>query len=203
MKSYHIYVVLTRTNTNMSRAIQLFKRDEYTHASITLDPELSHMYSFGRKYTYNPLIGHFKREELHSGLFGIQKNLPSVVYEIEVSASQYHRVKMLIEAFVSEKEKYKYNYMGLIHSVQRKSHEYENRFLCSEFVYHVLRESDILDLKTPRNLIRPEHLRQVGWPICYEGDLKVLHPIESQIEPEPSLIGVINKKLSLIYQPFI
>lgn len=203
MKTYRVYVVLTRTNTTMSRAIQLLKSDEYTHASITLDPELKHMYSFGRKYTYNPLIGHFKREELHTGLFGIQKSLPSIVYEVAVTAGQYHRAKLLLENFVDEKERYKYNYMGLLHSFQKKAQAYDDRFLCSEFVYHILKESDILDLKIARNLVRPEHLKQVGWPVYYTGDLKSLHPLETTIEPETRLLGRINKKLSFIYQPFM
>ena len=203
MRSYYVYIVLTRTNTTMSRAIQFFKSDEYTHASITLDSELNHMYSFGRKYTYNPLIGHFKREELHSGLFGLQKSLPCLTYRVEVTAAQYHRVKGHLEDFVDHKEKYKYNYMGLLHSFQKKSHSYEDRFLCSEFVYHILKESDVLDLKIPRNLVRPEHFKALGWPVFYLGDLKILNPMEGQAEPELSLMGNINKKLSFIYQPFM
>ncbi len=203
MKTFYIYVVLTRTNTTMSRAIQLIKQDEYTHASITLDSELGHMYSFGRKYTRNPLLGHFKREELHSGLFGLQKELPCKVFEIAVTPTQYYKAKTLLEAFVDEKEKYKYNYMGLLHSFQKKSISYEDRFLCSEFVYHILKESAILDLKMPRNLVRPEHLKQVGWPVYYEGNLKLLNPIDSDaFEDSIGLLSSLNQKLTAIYSPF-
>lgn len=199
MRSYYVYVVLTRTNTTMSRMIQLLKNDEYTHASITLDPELSHMFSFGRKHTHNPIIGVFKREELHKGLFGLQKELPAVVYEIEVTPAQYHRVKRILEDFESKKEKYKYNYMGLVHSFQRKSHSYEDRFLCSEFVYHVLKEARILELDKPRNLVRPQDFRTVGWPIVFEGDLKVLKRfVATEINEHPWLRS-INKRIGFIY----
>lgn len=50
MDKKHIYIVLTRTNTLISRIIRLFMNDEYTHAAIALDKELNNMYSFGRKY---------------------------------------------------------------------------------------------------------------------------------------------------------
>lgn len=203
MKSYYIYIVLTRTNTTMSRAIQVLKNDEYTHASITLDPELHSMYSFGRKYTSNPLIGHFKKEELCTGLFGRQKTLPCLAFEIEVTASQYHKVRSNLQKFIDHKELYKYNYMGLIHSFQKKSQHYEHRFLCSEFVYHILKESDVIDLKIPRNLVRPEHLKQVGWPVYFEGDLRDMHPFEGSQELSNGLIHSLNRRISMISQALL
>ena len=61
MEKRHLYIVLTRTNTVMSNLIQILKNDEYTHAAISLDKELNHMYSFGRRNTYNPFVGRFKK----------------------------------------------------------------------------------------------------------------------------------------------
>ena len=52
MSKEHLYVVLTRTNTIISRLIHLFTQDEYTHAALALDRELTEMYSFARQYTY-------------------------------------------------------------------------------------------------------------------------------------------------------
>ena len=89
MKKYYLYIVLTRTNTGISKIIQLIKKDEYTHAAISLDKDLNHMYSFGRR-------------------------------------------KMNKEAYSDDK------------------------FLCSEFVYYILKESGVADLKIPRNLVRPQ-----------------------------------------------
>ena len=63
MENRCLYIVLTRTNTVISKLIHVINNDEYTHAAIALDKELDHMYSFGRKYTFNPFIGVFKHEE--------------------------------------------------------------------------------------------------------------------------------------------
>jgi len=41
MEKFYVYVVLTRTNTVISRLIQLFKKDEFTHAAISLDRDLA------------------------------------------------------------------------------------------------------------------------------------------------------------------
>jgi len=70
MENRCLYIVLTRTNTVISKLIHVINNDEYTHAAIALDKELDHMYSFGRKYTFNPFIGVFKHEEINKGIWG-------------------------------------------------------------------------------------------------------------------------------------
>ena len=57
MDKYCLYIVLTSLNTVIARLIWIIKKDEFTHAAISLDKQLEYMYSFGRKYTYNPFIG--------------------------------------------------------------------------------------------------------------------------------------------------
>ncbi|MGB4266159.1 MAG: hypothetical protein WBK00_03910 [Limnochordia bacterium] len=175
-----LYVVFTRTKTTISRLINRVKHDKYTHASLALDRELNYMYSFGRKWARNPFIGKFKHEHLHQGLFGIQKTLPGAVLELEVAEEQYAKAKAIIDEFVSNRGLYKYNYLGLVHCLLKNEVSYENRLLCSEFVYHVLYESGILDLNKARNLVRPQDLydslrKQDFCRIIYEGDLKKFH----------------------------
>ena len=51
--------MLTFTGTTLSRVIKIYTRNDYSPASIALDPELSEMYSFGRKKPRNPFIGGF------------------------------------------------------------------------------------------------------------------------------------------------
>jgi hypothetical protein len=44
------------------------------------------MYSFGRKYVFNPFIGGFRREELDKGVYGLHKILPGIVVIFENAA---------------------------------------------------------------------------------------------------------------------
>ncbi|MCT8977702.1 hypothetical protein N4T77_13965 [Clostridium sp. CX1] len=172
MEKYCLYIVLTRTNTVMSKLIQFVKNDEYTHAAISLDKELNNMYGFGRKNTYNPFVGRFRQEKVDEGLYKFHKNLPGVIMEVEVSKQQYKKAKDLLNHFIFNSNLYKYNYKGLIHSLFNKAECSETRFLCSEFVYHILKESNIADLDISRNLVRPQSLLDLKGKIIYKGNLK-------------------------------
>jgi hypothetical protein len=172
MEKHYLYIVLTRTSTVISRLIQFIKNDEYTHAAISLDKELNLMYGFGRKYAHNPFIGVFRKEELNKGVYKSHKNLPGKIIEIEVTKDQYEDAKDLLNQVINNSNKYKYNYRGLIDGIFNKEACYENRFLCSEFVYHILKESNITNLKMPSNLVRPQNLMNIESKTIYEGNLK-------------------------------
>jgi len=132
------------------------------------------MYSFGRKYTKNPFLGRFRRETLDTGVYKFHKNLPGLIMEIEVTKQQYEHVESMIHHFIKNKHLYKYNYPGLIYGLFNKETHYEHRFLCSEFVYYLLNESNIVDFNLPRNLIRPQSLLEIKGTVIYEGNLKEL-----------------------------
>jgi hypothetical protein len=172
VERYYLYIVLTRTNTVISKLIQAFKNDEYTHAAISLDKDLNYMYSFSRKHTYNPFIGRFRNEDINKGVYRFCKTLLGVIIELEVSKQQYEKAKVLVEHFISNSNLYKYNYKGLLHSLFNKPVLYHDRFLCSEFVYHILKESGIADLRISRNLVRPQSLLNIEGKIIYKGNLK-------------------------------
>lgn len=172
MENRKIYIVLTRTNTILSRMIGIIKNDEYTHASISLDSGLYKMYSFGRKYTYNPFVGRFVKENFNEGVYGKHDNLYGLVMEIEVSYEQYRKVENLINEFILNKDLYKYNYMGLINCLLNRESCNDNRFLCSEFVYYILNKSGIINFNKPSNLVRPQDLLNINGRIDFKGNLK-------------------------------
>ncbi|MDF2843217.1 MAG: hypothetical protein K0R00_1643 [Herbinix sp.] len=172
MKNYYLYIVLTRTQTVVSNLIHIIKNDEYTHASISFDKELDHMYSFGRKTWNNPFVGRFKKENVNEGLYQYCHTIPAAIIEIEVTKQQYDSAKALIDCFISNSDLYKYNYKGLLYSLLNKPLCREYRFLCSEFVYHILKESSIADLDISRNLVRPQNLLEIEGKVIYKGNLK-------------------------------
>ena len=65
-----IYILLTKSDTLFSKAIYKITRAEYTHASISLDRELTMLYSFGRKYRYSMLPAGFVHEDINRGVMG-------------------------------------------------------------------------------------------------------------------------------------
>jgi hypothetical protein len=171
----NVYIILTQTNTILGALIHRLTGDEYTHASISLERDLSVMYSFGRKYTFNPFIGCFKRESLNRGVYRRCKALPGRVIELELSPEQYDRVAKRLHEFDLHRKDYHYNYSGLLNGLFNREACHQNRFLCSEFVYYVLQEAGAADFPLPRNLVRPQSfVEYMEGRTLYQGDLKAL-----------------------------
>ncbi len=174
MEKAYLYIVLTRTNSIVSHLIHLVTHDQYTHAALALDRDLQEMYSFGRKYTYYPFIGRFKHERLEEGLYRRSKKLPGIVLELEVTEDQYRQARSLIQQFIANRGRYKYNCRGLVYGLLNKPTKRDDRFLCSQFVYHVLHASGIVDFGVPANLVKPVDFLKLPVRVVYQGDLKQL-----------------------------
>lgn len=182
MEKYNLYVVLTRTNSIVSQMIHFVTKDQFTHSAISFHKDLREMYSFARKYANNPFIGRFRTEELDKGLYGRQKTLPGAVIELDVTKEQYEKARAIVDEFIKNSSKYKYNYIGLLNSWLGRNVVYEYRFVCSEFVYHVLHESGVVDFNVSRNLVTPLDLLRVPGKIIYKGDLKRYHCTLAEVE---------------------
>ena len=72
MKS--IYLLLTKSDTYVSKTIGLATSDKYTHISISFEETLEPLYSFARKYKRTPLPAGIRHEALYSGFY-IYNNL--------------------------------------------------------------------------------------------------------------------------------
>ncbi len=167
-----IYIVLTKTNTLLSSIISFLKRDEYTHASLSLNKSFETMFSFGRKYTYNPFIGTFVTENFNDGVYRFHKYLHGKVIELRITDCQYEKITALLNEFELNRNSYKYNYAGLFRNLFNSETHSEKNFLCSEFVYYVLSSAGIVDFGIHRSLVRPQNLLKLNGKIIYSGNLK-------------------------------
>lgn len=172
MNERYIYIVLTKTKSVLAKIIRLYTKDNYSHSSISLDEDIKSMYSFARKYTNNPFIGMFMEENINTGYYGKHKEIPCIIIRKRVSIEEYKKCKEIIEHFNKNKEDYKYNIKGLIYYAIGKPKKVENRYFCSEFVYYVLKESNIINELKNEYEIKPEDLLKIGGDIIYKGDLK-------------------------------
>ena len=163
-----IYIVLTQTNSTISKMIKYFSCDKYSHISISFDKNCKKMYSFGRKYMYFPMIGVFKEENICKGLFIKKDNALISIYKIEVSNYVYHKIKKNIERIKNDNKGY--NIMGLLLAYYKvKLHR--KKYYCSEFVYEVLSKSDVINKDTI--IFKPEDfIREYNFDKVYEGFIK-------------------------------
>ena len=168
-----IYIVLTHTGTVLSRIIKYYTKDEFSHVSIALDPDLKEMYSFGRLNPYNPFWGSFVHEEINKGTFKRFKRTNTEVYSLFVTDEKYEKARKIITYFNDNKEKYKFNILGLICVSIHKKIKRKNSFYCAEFVKHVLKASGVSEVNDLPQIIRPEDFKQIqGLRLEYEGLLR-------------------------------
>ena len=167
-----IYIALMHTGTLLSNIIKCYTKDEFSHISIALDSELKEMYSFGRLHAYNPFWGSFVHEELNKGTYKRFKNTKTEVYSLVVTDEQYEKIKKVINYFKENKQKYRFNFIGLACVGINKRIKRKNRFYCAEFVKHIMKVSGISVNDLPE-LIRPENFKKLqGLKLEYKGLLR-------------------------------
>lgn len=134
-----VYVLLTHTGTLLSNAVKSATKKEYSHASIAFDPALDNMYSFGRKYKNNPLIGTFVKEDIGAGLFEMVKEKASyALYVTFVTPEQKQLMMDRLAYFQENASSMKYSFAGLINYKMGKESARSDAFFCSQFVDHIL-----------------------------------------------------------------
>lgn len=168
-----IYIILTHTGTILSQIIKYWTKDEFSHISIALDADLEEMYSFGRINPYNPFWGSFVHEHINKGTFKRFKNTRAEVYSMFVTDEQYEKARKTIAYFENNKQKYKFNTLGLACVSINKRIIRKNTFYCAEFVKHILKVSGVTEVNELPEIIRPENFKQLqGLRLEYEGLLR-------------------------------
>ena len=166
-----IYIVLTHTGTLLSRIITGYTRTKFSHVSISLNEELTEMYSFGRLKPYNPYIGGFIHEYIDKGTFKRFKNTKAKVYYLEVEDNQYEEIKEKIQKIEKNKQQYKSNRVGLFAAGFNFRIASKDAFYCAEFVKHVLEPAGI-KTQLPE-VIKPEDFKKIdGLKEIYNGKLR-------------------------------
>lgn len=180
--SKYVYVILTQTGTWVSRAIQFFTKAPYNHSSIAGDSKLEEMYSFCRYYKHRPLPAGFSQEHVNTCVFGMFAYIPCVVYRIPVSEEEYENYRSLISYFKKERDYYSFNLMGFVGGILHVPIHRKRKFVCSQFVAYVLRESGIYTFEKDLFLIAPDDFRRIPKAeLIYEGNLRDYYNTENGI----------------------
>ena len=150
-----VYIVISQTGTALSRILKFITGAKYNHASISLVPDLSKMYSFGRVNPYNPVHGGFVVESPHYGTFKRFSGTKVEVLSIAVSEGQYINLKQMLEGMAKNKKRYHYNYFGLFLAGANIYYKRKNFYYCSEFVKEMLVRNGIRSARALDDIIEP------------------------------------------------
>ena len=164
MKS--IYIMLTRSETILSKLVHLITRDSYTHASLSFDKNLATFYSSSRKNGRTMFPAGPCRESLSSGYYRRHDHIPCIVYELQVSDEAYDRAKREVAAIMAEAYRYHFNIIGLLLCRMGIPYHRKHYFFCSQFVSEILERSRALELSKDTSLMRPIDCARLPGLLC-------------------------------------
>jgi len=171
MENY-IYVVISRTPTSTGKIVRRFLKEEYNHASISLDKDLSQMYSFCRFSISNPFVGGIVHESVFTLNIGSKDNVPINIYRIPITIRKYELIRKFIYDIYNDDEIYYYNFLGAIGVVSNKKHAIYKTYICTEFVMDTLKQGGIELTSLESYKITPTEICEVMSKfIFYRGDL--------------------------------
>lgn len=178
-----VYIVLSAPGSIVAKTVHLLLRDQYTHASIALSPDLSAMYSFSREYVHYPFYAKFRCETTEHGFLAKRAVLPAKVIALPVTDAQYDLVKERIQHFNENRKVYGYNYVGMFMNLIGRAYSPKNRYTCSQFVSETLSECGIASFDRAFSLIRPIMLANLKGDVVFEGNLKEFRRRYTAISP--------------------
>ena len=178
----YVYVVISRTPTSTGKIVRKLLKEKYNHASISLDENLSQMYSFCRLSVSNPLVGGIVRESAFTLTIGLEEDVPIKVYRIPVSVTKYELISKFIYDIYNDDEVYYYNFLQAIGLISNKKHAIYKTYICSEFVMEALMKGGIkLTSLEPYQITPTDFCGIMAGFICYSGNLND-YPFKQKIK---------------------
>lgn len=169
-----IYIVITQTGTILSRLLKHITHADYNHVSISADPTLRLMYSFGRKNAYNPFWGGFVKESPHFGTFKRFSETEALVLSLPVSKETKEKIEARLSEMYQNRREYRYDTLGLLLAWIKILYVRQNTYYCSSFVRDFLKEFDLVDDSIFSKFPKPiEFLQLQGGEVIYQGKLRL------------------------------
>ena len=173
MKS--IYILLTRSETYVSKLIHLTTSDPFTHVSISFDRSLQPLYGFARKTPRRALPAGLRTEPLNEGYYRQHRDIPCAVYEFQVSDDVYWRAKRLVDEMMENADWYRYNVLGLFLCAMNIPLSRKRYFFCAEFVGYILQHSQAVMLPKEASLMHPtDYALMPGGHCIFQGTIRDL-----------------------------
>lgn len=132
-----VYIVFSSTPYKMGRMIRLFTRGIYNHVSVSMDRELSELYSFARLYRQTPFCGGFVRETSKRYSVG-EKNSVILICEVPTTADKKAELERTLREMQENRERYIYNFFSAVCVPFKKRIHIKDAYTCVEFAIRVL-----------------------------------------------------------------
>jgi hypothetical protein len=164
-----IKIVLTQTNTIISKTLKAISKKAYNHVSISLVDDCSTMFSFGRKLLWFPLVGGFVKEDVNKGVFKMHPETKCKIYTLEVSDEDYNIIINRLNKFLAEPNSFKYSFLNVFLMYFNIPFQRKYHYVCSSFVSYLLQ--GIIPLEKEISLVTPDDYNSLNLNAVYEGRL--------------------------------
>lgn len=139
MDQQYIYVVFSSTPYKIGKLIRRVTGETYNHVSISLDKDMTKMYSFARRHYRLPLYGgfvHESRSRYHVN--GIRTDI--CLCALPVTARQHATLSSLLQDMHRKSRFYIYNHLSALGAVIHKPIRARDAYTCVEFCTKILWE---------------------------------------------------------------
>lgn len=173
--SKEVYVVLSASDTYVNKIMGKLSHEYYPHVSIIMGGFGAVSFSFGRKIWFFPLFAGLI-EESPMDDFHRHINTQCEVYRLKVGYAQYKRIKRGLRKMLRNKNKYGYNYGGLLFLYFKRPMQLRDKFTCTQFVGYLLSQYGKVPFQKDASLMCAEDYRALCNGDCvYRGSYQKLY----------------------------
>ena len=138
-----LYIVFSSTSSGIGQFIRRVTRHTYNHVSLSLDKNLSVMYSFARYYRNAPLMGGFVEESAFRYLCDKPEEMLVKICAVPVCPEEYRLLVTYLSDIRQHAQHYIYNTFSAAMVPLHRRVYIPDSYTCVEFVNSVLRHCGI------------------------------------------------------------
>lgn len=172
-KNCALFLVLTQTGTLFSRALKHKTKSAYNHSSISFDPELHRMYSFGRVIRRSMFPAGMVHELPDRNVYQLFPETKCAIYEIKVTEEQYKEASEFVKNMWRKRRRMTYNVPGVVTANFNHYPNFPNAYYCTQFVALVLQHIGVeFTDKSYREVQVVDFMESKAFHLIYQGELR-------------------------------
>ena len=144
---YPVFIILQHSGALLGKIVKAVTKDEFSHACISFNPELTPIYSFGIKDNSLFKGGHglVIQQDGPQNMFYKEREVYYSVYVMYVNKKSYDQMQKRLNDEVIQKDKWKFDIKHLITTQFGIPSEKSKKFFCSRFVAEIIGAGRTLD----------------------------------------------------------
>jgi len=151
-EQHYIYIIFSRTNTGVGRAIRVLTHNGYNHTSVSLNGKIDKMYSFARYHQNAPLVAGFV-VETPSRYLANDQDIAVKVAKVPVSAKRYAFIEELVQKYETQTDRTLYNSLSALSSLVKHRVSIPDSYTCVEFAASLLGYDSLCTIRDLEKLL--------------------------------------------------